>query len=163
MLDEIPFPIQRLQTNNGVEFLAYKVRDRLLQLGVKHRPIRPASPHLNGKVERAQKTVLAEFYAITSLDSPSLDSPSLDSPSLAEELGICLWTTTTVAFTAPLGKTPMQRWTELQREDSVLGRRHRAIRSKERGWLRRAANTQATLREIKQVKKGYFRITHLVA
>jgi transposase InsO family protein len=103
VLDEIPFPIQRLQTDNGVEFLAYKVRERLLQLGIKHRPIRPASPHLNGKVERAQKTVRAEFYAITSLESPSL----------AEDLGIWLVDYNYRRVHGSLGKTPMRRWTEL--------------------------------------------------
>lgn len=103
VLDEISFPIQRLQTDNGTEFLAYKVRDRLLQLGIKHRPIRPASPHLNGKVERAQKTVLDEFYATTSLDSPTL----------AEDLGVWLVDYNYRRIHGSLGKTPMQRWAEL--------------------------------------------------
>jgi transposase InsO family protein len=29
---------------------------------IKFRPIKPASPHLNGKVERSQRTDLDEFY-----------------------------------------------------------------------------------------------------
>jgi transposase InsO family protein len=103
VLEEIPFPIQRLQTDNGTEFLAYKVRDRLLELSIKQRPIRPASPHLNGKVERAQKTVLDEFYATTTLDSPTL----------AEDLGIWLVDYNYRRIHGSLGKTPMQRWAEL--------------------------------------------------
>ena len=106
MLDEIPFPMQRLQTDNGSEFLAYKVRDRLLELCIKQRPIRPASPHLNGKVERAQKTVLDEFYATTSLDSPTL----------AEDLGVWLTDYNYRRIHGSLGKTPMQRWAELNQK-----------------------------------------------
>jgi len=37
------------------------------------RPIKPRSPHLNGKVERYQKTDKAEFYATVDLNSPDLD------------------------------------------------------------------------------------------
>lgn len=103
VLDEIPFPIQRLQTDNGTEFLAYKVRDQLLALSIKHRPIPPRTPHLNGKVERAQKTVLDEFYATTSLDSPTL----------AEDLGAWLLDYNYRRVHGSLGKTPMQRWAEL--------------------------------------------------
>ena len=32
-------------------------------------PNKPGSPHLNGKVERSQKTDLEEFYAITDLSN----------------------------------------------------------------------------------------------
>lgn len=35
--------------------------------GIKFRPNKPGSPHLNGKVERSQKTDLAGFYSITDL------------------------------------------------------------------------------------------------
>jgi hypothetical protein len=45
VLEQTPFPIQRLQTDNGTEFLAYKVRDRLLALRIKHRPIPPRTHH----------------------------------------------------------------------------------------------------------------------
>jgi len=34
-----------------------------MEYGIKFRPLRPASPHLNGKVERSQRTDLEEFYA----------------------------------------------------------------------------------------------------
>lgn len=39
---------------------------------IKFRPIRPASPHLNGKVERSHQTDLAEFYATADLKAPDL-------------------------------------------------------------------------------------------
>jgi len=64
VIEEMPFPIQRLQTDNGNEFKAYLVQDFLKAHSIKFRPIRPRSPHLNGKVERAQQTVLREFFAL---------------------------------------------------------------------------------------------------
>jgi hypothetical protein len=53
--EEIPCPIQRLPTDHGPAFLAYEVRDHLLELSSKQRPIRPAAPHRTGKVERARE------------------------------------------------------------------------------------------------------------
>ena len=63
VLEEMHFPIQRFQTDNGTEFTAYPVQDLLAAYAIKFRPIRPRTPHLNGKVERAQRTVLTEFFA----------------------------------------------------------------------------------------------------
>lgn len=76
VMDRMPFPIQRLQTDRGQEFFAYAVQDRLIEYAIKFRPIKPASPHLNGKVERSQRTDLDEFYS----------SVNLKNPRLAEEL-----------------------------------------------------------------------------
>jgi hypothetical protein len=39
---------------------------------IKYRPIKPASPRLNGRVERAQKTDLDEFYSTAILSDPNL-------------------------------------------------------------------------------------------
>lgn len=64
VIEEMPFSIQRLQTDNGNEFTAYSVQDFLETYSIKFRPIRPGAPHLNGKVERAQQTVLNEFFAL---------------------------------------------------------------------------------------------------
>ncbi|HWR59157.1 MAG TPA: IS481 family transposase [Thermodesulfovibrionales bacterium] len=64
VLEEMHFPIQRLQSDNGKEFTAYSIQDLLRDYSIKYRPIRPASPYLNGKVERAQQTVLCEFFAV---------------------------------------------------------------------------------------------------
>ena len=54
VMDRMPFPIQRIQTDRGQEFFAYEVQEKLMEYGIKFRPIKPASPHLNGKVERSQ-------------------------------------------------------------------------------------------------------------
>lgn len=62
LLEELPFPIQRVQTDRDGEFFAYKGQDWLKAHSIKFRPIKPRSPHLNGKVERGHKTDLQEFY-----------------------------------------------------------------------------------------------------
>jgi transposase InsO family protein len=71
-IEEMPFPVQRIQTDRGGEFFAQKVQKRLLEYHIKFRPTKPGSPHLNGKVERAQKTVLNEFYATADMKSSDL-------------------------------------------------------------------------------------------
>ena len=78
VMDRMPFPVQRIQTDRGKEFFAYEVQERLMEYGIKFRPIKPASPHLNGKVERAQRTDLDEFYSSVS---------DIKAPNLEEELG----------------------------------------------------------------------------
>jgi transposase InsO family protein len=72
LCEEMPFPIQRIQTDRGGEFFALKVQKRLMDWGIKFRPVKPASPHLNGKVERSQKTDLDEFYATADFSDPDL-------------------------------------------------------------------------------------------
>jgi transposase InsO family protein len=62
VLDEMPFSIQRIQTDRGAEFFAEGVQRRLMDEAIRFRPIPPRSPHLNGKVERVQRTVLEEFW-----------------------------------------------------------------------------------------------------
>lgn len=103
IFESIPFPIQRLQTDNGTEFMAYKVRDELFAMRIKHRPIPPRTPHLNGKVERVQQTMLTEFYANTTMDSSSLE----------EDLGVRVLDYNSRRVHGSLGKTPMQCCAEL--------------------------------------------------
>jgi transposase InsO family protein len=54
IVEEMPFAIQRIQTDRGREFFDAKVQRRLLDWAIKFRPTKPRSPQLNGKVERAQ-------------------------------------------------------------------------------------------------------------
>ena len=70
LIEEMPCPIQRNQTDRGKEFFAYPVQETLMDWGIKLRPIRPRAPHLNGKVERAQKTDVDEFYAPVEVKQP---------------------------------------------------------------------------------------------
>ena len=69
VLKEMPFPIQRIQTDRGREFFADEVQYYLMDHKIKFRPNKPRSPHLNGKVERSQKTDWDEFYFYTDCKS----------------------------------------------------------------------------------------------
>ena len=69
LIEEFPFPIQRIQSDRGREFFAIAVQKKLMKYSIKFRPIKPASPHLNGKVERSQKTDIQEFYATVDLSN----------------------------------------------------------------------------------------------
>ena len=73
VLEEMPFPLQRVQTDRGQEFFAVSVQQWLIDHGIKFRPIKPASPHLNGKVARSQKTDRQEFWADANPNSPELE------------------------------------------------------------------------------------------
>ena len=72
VIEEIPFAIQRIQTDRGREIFATKFQKRLLEWGIKFRPIKPGSPYLNGKVERSQRTDLDEFYSTVNLKDSNL-------------------------------------------------------------------------------------------
>lgn len=100
---EIPFAIQRFQTDRGREFFAYKVQEYLMEVGIKFRPIKPRSPHLNGKVERAQKIVLDEFFSIATITCDDL------ADQLQEWQHYYNWHRNHGAHN---GKTPMDRYFE---------------------------------------------------
>lgn len=84
-VDEIvaafPFPIQRIQTDRGAEFIADEFQKALRAKHIKFRPIRARSPHLNGKVERSQQTDHNEFWATVEKSQRNLLTSS---PALAE-------------------------------------------------------------------------------
>ena len=42
---EMPFRMPVIQTDRGREFFAYCFQEKLMEYGIKFRPIRPASPH----------------------------------------------------------------------------------------------------------------------
>jgi len=104
VLDEMPFPIQRFQTDRGLVFFAAKVQKKMKELGIKFRPNKPASPHLNGKVERSQKTDKTEFYPTIDLESSNIDD------LLAEWQHYYNWDR---PHSAHHGKSPMERYFEL--------------------------------------------------
>ena len=60
---KFPFRIREVRTDNGHEFQArfhWHVEDQ----GIRHAYIKPASPQLNGKVERSHRTDGEEFYQL---------------------------------------------------------------------------------------------------
>lgn len=107
VLEEMPFPIQRIQTDRGREFFAVIVQERLKRYGIKFRPNKPASPHLNGKVERSQKTDKIEFYSTIDLSSPQVDM------LLAEWQHYYNWER---PHSAHNGNPPMERYCELMEQ-----------------------------------------------
>ena len=63
IVEKFPFRIREVRTDNGHEFQAqfhWHVED----LGIRHAYIKPASPQLNGKVERSHRTDEQEFYQL---------------------------------------------------------------------------------------------------
>lgn len=113
-VEEMPFPIQRIQTDRGSEFFALKVQKMLMEYVIKFRPIKPASPHLNGKVERSQQTDIQEFYATLDIDNISLEE-------LNDEIGY--WQHHYNWFrphSALEGKTPMDKYDELSSNTPFL-------------------------------------------
>jgi transposase InsO family protein len=73
VLEEFPFPIQRIQTDRGAEFFGQVFQHALRENYIKFRPIRPGSPHLNGKVERSQQTDRVEFWATVDVNVSDLE------------------------------------------------------------------------------------------
>ena len=67
VLENFPFPIQRIQSDWGTEFFNDMLQEELMVHFIKFRPIKPRTPHLNGKVERSQKTDKVEFYSLLNL------------------------------------------------------------------------------------------------
>jgi len=66
-----PFRLQCLQTDNGSEFESAFHRV-LEEQGIRHVRIRPRTPHLNGKVERVQRTIAEEYWdGVTSPPDPA--------------------------------------------------------------------------------------------
>lgn len=70
---EVGFTVQRIQSDNGTEFYNIPFQEELIEHRIKFRPIPPASPHLNGKVERGQKTDKEEFYRTLNLKDKRLN------------------------------------------------------------------------------------------
>ncbi|MDQ4119991.1 MAG: IS481 family transposase [Acidobacteriota bacterium] len=102
--EEMPFPIQRIQTDRGREFFAYKFQKKLKEYAIKFRPIKPRSPHLNGKVERSQRTDLEEFYPTVDLKDPDLRQKLADWQDYYNEFR---------PHGSLGGKTPREKWGEL--------------------------------------------------
>ena len=106
VVEEFPFPIQRIQTDRGREFLAYAFQEKLMEYGIKFRPLKPASPHLNGKVERSQRTDLEEFYPTVDLWAENLAERLSDWQAHYNEFRV---------HGSLDGRTPWQVWYERAR------------------------------------------------
>ncbi|MEU9147265.1 integrase core domain-containing protein [Streptomyces sp. NPDC048349] len=61
VLERLPFRVEVIQTDNGAEFQS-AFHWHVLDKGIAHTYVKPASPHLNGKVERSHRIDAEEFY-----------------------------------------------------------------------------------------------------
>jgi len=61
VLEKLPFQVEVIQTDNGAEFKS-QFHWHVLDRGIRHVYIKPATPRLNGKVERSHRIDNEEFY-----------------------------------------------------------------------------------------------------
>jgi transposase InsO family protein len=81
VLEKLPFKVEVIQTDHGAEFgsqFHYHVLDR----GIGHVYIKPATPRLNGKVERSHRIDAEEFYRM--LEGVVIDDTELFNDRLKE-------------------------------------------------------------------------------
>lgn len=81
LLAKLPFPVEVIQTDNGVEF-ATQFHYHVLDRGIRHVYIKPRTPRLNGKVERSHRIDAEEFYRM--LDGVVIDQAELFNHKLQE-------------------------------------------------------------------------------
>ena len=76
----LPFQIETVQTDNGAEFQS-GFHEHVLDRGISHVYIRPATPRLNGKVERSHRIDTDDFYRL--LEGVLIDDTDLFKDRLA--------------------------------------------------------------------------------
>lgn len=81
VLERLPFRVEVIQTDNGPEFQS-AFHWNVLDKGIAHTYIKPASPHLNGKVERSHRIDAEEFYRM--LDGVVIDDTGVFNDKLRE-------------------------------------------------------------------------------
>lgn len=81
VLEKLPFQVECVQTDNGAEFQS-AFHWHLKDLGIRHVYIKPATPRLNGKVERSHRIDGEEFYRM--LDGVVIDNTELFNDKLRE-------------------------------------------------------------------------------
>jgi transposase InsO family protein len=81
VLEKLPFIVEKIQTDNGAEFQS-QFHWHVLDRGIDHVYIKPATPRLNGKVERSHRIDAEEFYR--QLDGVVIDDARVFNDRLAE-------------------------------------------------------------------------------
>jgi transposase InsO family protein len=81
VLERLPFAVEVIQTDNGAEFQS-QFHYHVLDAGIGHVYIKPATPRLNGKVERSHRIDAEEFYRM--LDGVVIDDTELFNDRLQE-------------------------------------------------------------------------------
>lgn len=81
LLEKLPFKVEVVQTDNGAEFQG-SFHWHVLDRGIGHVYIKPATPRLNGKVERSHRIDAEEFYR--QLEGVVIDDTGLFNQKLQE-------------------------------------------------------------------------------
>ena len=81
VLEKLPFAVEVIQTDNGPEF-GSQFHYHVLDKGIGHVYIKPATPRLNGKVERSHRIDQEEFYRM--LEGVVIDDTELFNDRLQE-------------------------------------------------------------------------------
>jgi transposase InsO family protein len=81
VVEKLPFAVEVIQTDNGAEFQS-QFHYHVLDAGIGHVYIKPATPRLNGKVERSHRIDQEEFYRM--LDGVVIDDTELFNDRLKE-------------------------------------------------------------------------------
>lgn len=81
VLSKLPFQVEKVPTDNGSEF-GQSFHWHLLDKGIGHIYIRPATPRLNGKVERSHRIDSEGFYRL--LEGEVIDDLNLFNTKLQE-------------------------------------------------------------------------------
>ena len=85
VLERLPFRVEVIQTDNGVEFGA-SFHWHVLDKGIGHVYIKPRTPRLNGKVERSHRIDAEEFYRL--LEGVVIDDAKLFNDKLQRVGGL---------------------------------------------------------------------------
>jgi transposase InsO family protein len=81
VLARLPFRVEVIQTDNGVEF-GSSFHWHVLDKGIGHSYTKPRTPRLNGKVERSHRIDAEEFYRL--LNGVVIDDTKLFNDKLRE-------------------------------------------------------------------------------
>jgi transposase InsO family protein len=81
VFEKLPFSVEVVQTDNGPEF-GSRFHYHVLDAGAGHVYIKPATPRLNGKVERSHRIDAEEFYRM--LEGVVIDDTKLFNDKLQE-------------------------------------------------------------------------------
>jgi hypothetical protein len=79
LLEKLPFHVDVIQTDIQRLLLQGAFHWHILDRGIGHTYIKPATPRLNGKLERSHRIDAEEFYRM--LDSVVIATPSYSTPS----------------------------------------------------------------------------------
>jgi len=81
VMEKLPFAVEVIQTDNGAEFQS-QFHYHVLDAGIGHVYIKPATPRLNGKVERSHRIDAEELYRM--LEGVVIDDTELFNDRLRE-------------------------------------------------------------------------------